>query len=64
MNVHPAAAVGDDADGIAQLERVQHGKLHAVIRRQAQHDQLRDFVLTQPRVQRRFLAMPVIKNAL
>ena len=62
LNIHPATAVGDDIHGIAQLERIQHGELHAVIRRQAQHNQLGDLMVAQPRVQRRLLTMTVIKE--
>jgi MFS family permease len=37
LNIHPAAAVGNHVDGIAQIEGVKHGKLDAVVGGEPQH---------------------------
>ena len=37
LNIHPAAAVGNHVDGVAQIEGVKHGKLDAVVGGETQH---------------------------
>jgi hypothetical protein len=64
LEVDPAAAVGNDVDGIAEIQRIQHGEFDAVIGRQPNNDQIGDAALAQPLVKRGFLPMTVVKKAL
>lgn len=64
LKVHPAAAVGNDVDRVAERQSIQHGKLHAIISGEAENGQLHDPLTTQPAVQFGFLPVTVVKKAL
>ena len=64
LKVHPAAAVGNNVDRVAERQSIQHGKLHAIISGEAENGQLHDPLTTQPAVQFGFLPVTVVKKAL
>lgn len=64
LKIHPAAAVGDDVDRVAQRQGIQHGELNAVIGGEAENGQLHDPLTTKPAVQFSFLPVTVVKKAL
>lgn len=62
LQVDAATAVGDHVDGVAQIQRIKHGKLNAVIRREAENIQLRHAVRAQPAIQFGFLPVTVVEK--
>ncbi len=63
LKVHPAAAVGNDVDRVAERQSIQHGELNAVISGEAENGQLHDPLTTQPAVQFGFLPVTVVKKS-
>ncbi len=62
MNIDATTTVGDDADGVAQIERIQHGKFDAIIGSQTHDDELGNAMFQQPCIQCGCLTTTIIKK--
>ncbi len=62
MNIDATAAVGNNADGITKIERIQNGEFNAIVASQTHDNKLSNTVFEQPGVQRGCLTTTVIKK--